>query len=207
MTRAPILQTPARVAFLGLGVMGPMAGHLARAGHRTTVSQPHPPRRPPNGSPAAGSAATRRRRARGRRRDIVFCCVGNDDDLRSVVLGEDGAFAGMAPGAVFVDHTTASADVARELHAAAPRAACPSSTRRSPAAGRRRQRRADGDVRRRRAGLRDAMRPVAMAFARRHAPGRRAAPASSPRWSTRSPSPGWCRACRGDRLRRTPGLT
>jgi 3-hydroxyisobutyrate dehydrogenase-like beta-hydroxyacid dehydrogenase len=61
-----------------------------------------------------------KRRARRRQgADIVFCCVGNDDDLRSVVLGADGAFAGMKPGAIFVDHTTASADVARELYAAA----------------------------------------------------------------------------------------
>jgi 3-hydroxyisobutyrate dehydrogenase-like beta-hydroxyacid dehydrogenase len=64
----------------------------------------------------------------------VFACVGNDDDLRSVVLGDDGAFAGMEAGAVFVDHTTASAEVARELHAGARRMGCTSSTRRSPAA-------------------------------------------------------------------------
>jgi 3-hydroxyisobutyrate dehydrogenase-like beta-hydroxyacid dehydrogenase len=59
---------------------------------------------------------------------MVFCCVGNDDDLRSVVLGDDGAFAGMEPGAIFVDHTTASAEVARELYAEAASAACTSST-------------------------------------------------------------------------------
>ncbi len=121
--------TPSRhVAFLGLGVMGyPMAGHLAKAGHSVTVYnrtaaksvawcneftetgvQKHAP------TPRAAVADA----------DIVFCCVGNDDDLRSVVLGDalgsgargtEGAFAGMRPGAVFVDHTTASADVAREL--------------------------------------------------------------------------------------------
>jgi len=120
---------PRRVAFLGLGVMGyPMAGHLARAGHAVTVY---------NRSPAkaaawvaeygAASAPTPAEAAAGA--DFVFACVGNDDDLRSVALGKPGldkpglgaggAFAGMAPGAVFIDHTTASAAVARELHAAA----------------------------------------------------------------------------------------
>jgi 3-hydroxyisobutyrate dehydrogenase/2-hydroxy-3-oxopropionate reductase len=114
--------TPARdVAFLGLGVMGhPMAGHLARAGHRTTVYN-----RTAAKSAAwaaeygGGHAATPREAAKGA--DIVFACVGNDDDLRSVVLGADGAFAGMKPGAIFVDHTTASAEVARELGAEADR--------------------------------------------------------------------------------------
>ena len=116
--------TPARrVAFLGLGVMGyPMAGHLASAGHSVTVYN-----RTASKSIAwcdefklgtrPKHAETPRGAAHGA--DIVFCCVGNDDDLRSVTLGADGAFAGMAPGAIFVDHTTASADVARELHAAA----------------------------------------------------------------------------------------
>jgi 3-hydroxyisobutyrate dehydrogenase-like beta-hydroxyacid dehydrogenase len=110
---------PRKVAFLGLGVMGfPMAGHLALAGHDVMVY---------NRSPAKGQAwmgefkgayaATPRQAAAGR--DLVFCCVGNDDDLRSVTLGEDGAFAGMKPGAVMIDHTTASADVARELYAKA----------------------------------------------------------------------------------------
>jgi 3-hydroxyisobutyrate dehydrogenase len=108
-----------RVAFLGLGVMGyPMAGHLARAGHTVTVYN--------RSAPKAGawvaefngqSARTPREAAAGA--DFVFSCVGNDNDLRSVVLGDDGAYAGMKAGAVFVDHTTASADVARELHAAA----------------------------------------------------------------------------------------
>jgi 3-hydroxyisobutyrate dehydrogenase len=108
-----------KVAFLGLGVMGfPMAGHLALAGHDVTVY---------NRSAAkaqewlkefkGASAATPREAAAGC--DIVFCCVGNDDDLRSVVLGDNGALAGMKAGAVFVDHTTASANVARELYAAA----------------------------------------------------------------------------------------
>ena len=112
-----------RVAFLGLGVMGyPMAGHLVQAGHRVTVY---------NRSPAKAHAFVAEFGSDGRARqadtpreaaagaDIVFCCVGNDNDLRSVTLGADGAFAGMQPGAIFVDHTTASAEVARELYAAA----------------------------------------------------------------------------------------
>jgi len=109
------------VAFLGLGVMGgPMAGHLAKAGHTVTVYN----RTEAKAAAWVGEfgapgrhAATPREAAAGA--DIVFCCVGNDDDLRSVVLGDDGAFAGMKKDAVFVDHTTASADVARELSKAA----------------------------------------------------------------------------------------
>ena len=107
------------VAFLGLGVMGhPMAGHLARAGHLVTVYNRTPAKsaqwvseygHASVATPAAASAGA----------DVVFACVGNDDDLRSVVLGEHGAFAGMKPGAILVDHTTASAQVARELSAAA----------------------------------------------------------------------------------------
>ena len=108
-----------RVAFLGLGVMGhPMAGHLARAGHQVTVYNRSAAKAQDWVATHGGkSAATPREAAAGA--EFVFCCVGNDDDLRSVVLGADGAFAGMAPGAVFVDHTTASAEVARELDAAA----------------------------------------------------------------------------------------
>src|SRR2546421_26733 len=112
--------TPARaVAFLGLGVMGfPMAGHLALAGHDVRVyNRSAQKAKAWTGEFKGSAAATPREAAAGR--DIVFCCVGNDDDLRSVALGDDGAFAGMKPGAVFVDHTTASADVARELHAQA----------------------------------------------------------------------------------------
>jgi 3-hydroxyisobutyrate dehydrogenase len=110
---------PKKVAFLGLGVMGfPMAGHLARAGHAVTVYNRSPAKAATWVAEFGGSAqATPREAAAGA--DIVFCCVGNDDDLRAVTLGADGAFAGMTPGAVFVDHTTASADVARELYAAA----------------------------------------------------------------------------------------
>ncbi len=108
-----------RVAFLGLGVMGhPMAGHLARAGHQVTVYNRSAAKAQAWVAEYGGtSAPTPRQAAAGA--DFVFACVGNDDDLRSVVLGADGAFAGMAPGAVFVDHTTASAEVARELYGAA----------------------------------------------------------------------------------------
>ena len=117
--------TPSRqVAFLGLGVMGyPMAGHLARAGHGVAVYNRTASKSAAWCAELADAAiaprqgATPREAAAGA--DIVFCCVGNDDDLRSVVLGADGAFAGMKPGAIFVDHTTASADVARELSAIA----------------------------------------------------------------------------------------
>jgi 3-hydroxyisobutyrate dehydrogenase-like beta-hydroxyacid dehydrogenase len=110
---------PRQVAFLGLGVMGhPMAGHLARAGHRVTAYNRTIAKAQAWGTEYGGaSAPTPRLAAAGA--DFVFACVGNDDDLRSVALGADGAFAGMKPGAVFVDHTTASAAVARELHAAA----------------------------------------------------------------------------------------
>src|ERR1019366_7561189 len=110
----------AKVAFLGLGVMGyPMAGHLKSKGahevtvyNRTTakaekwVAQHH-----------GRLAATPRQAAEGQ--DFVMACVGNDDDLRGVTIGPEGAFAGVKKGAVFVDHTTASAEVARELHAEA----------------------------------------------------------------------------------------
>lgn len=112
-----------RVAFLGLGVMGyPMAGHLASAGHTVTVYNRTATKSEAwcaefKGVATVKHAKTPREAAQGA--DIVFCCVGNDDDLRSVVLGADGAFAGMQQGAVFVDHTTASAAVARELYGAA----------------------------------------------------------------------------------------
>jgi len=110
---------PRDVAFLGLGVMGhPMAGHLARAGHRVTVyNRTAAKARQWVTEYGGASAATPREAAHGA--DIVFACVGNDDDLRSVTIGEHGAFAGMKAGAIFVDHTTASAEVARELGAAA----------------------------------------------------------------------------------------
>jgi 3-hydroxyisobutyrate dehydrogenase len=109
----------AKVAFLGLGVMGyPMARHLAEAGHQVTVYNRTTTKAEKWAGENAGSfAATPREAAEGQ--DFVMACVGNDDDLRSVCLGEDGAFAGMAKGAVFVDHTTVSAKVTRELFAAA----------------------------------------------------------------------------------------
>ena len=107
------------VAFIGLGVMGhPMAGHLARAGHQVTVYNRTGARAAAWAAEYGGATAPTPRQAAAKA-EIVFACVGNDADLRSVTLGPDGAFAGMAPGAVFVDHTTASAEVARELHAAA----------------------------------------------------------------------------------------
>lgn len=104
-----------KLAFLGLGVMGfPMAGHLAKAGHRITVY---------NRTVAKAEAwcatyggehwASPAKAAEGA--EIVFTCVGNDDDVRDVVLGDGGAFAGMTKGAILVDHTTASAELAREL--------------------------------------------------------------------------------------------
>jgi 3-hydroxyisobutyrate dehydrogenase len=106
-----------KVAFIGLGVMGfPMARHLAAKGHDVTVynrtaakarawAEAHGGRAAPTPAEAAAEA------------EFVFACVGNDDDLRAITLGAEGAFAGMAEGATFVDHTTASAEVARELHA------------------------------------------------------------------------------------------
>ncbi len=108
-----------KAAFLGLGVMGyPMAGHLAKNGHEVTVynrtaekaqqwAQEHGGKIAP--SPAAAAAGA----------DMVCACVGNDNDVRAVTLGESGAFAAMGAGAVFVDHTTASAELARELDAVA----------------------------------------------------------------------------------------
>jgi 3-hydroxyisobutyrate dehydrogenase len=118
---------PTRVAFLGLGVMGyPMAGHLALAGHTVTVYNRTASKSIAWCAEFSGACGTNSQNAYGAtpalavaNADIVFCCVGNDDDLRSVTLGPDGAFAGMKPGAVFVDHTTASANIARELHVTA----------------------------------------------------------------------------------------
>ena len=110
---------PQTVAFLGLGVMGhPMAGHLKRAGHRVTVYNRSAAKAAAWAAEYGGRTAAKPREAVADA-SVVFACVGNDDDLRSVVLGESGAVAGMAPGAVFVDHTTASAAVARELYTAA----------------------------------------------------------------------------------------
>lgn len=104
-----------KAAFIGLGVMGyPMAGHLRAAGHTVSVYNRTGAKADAWVADGGGSAhATPREAAQSC--DIVFVCVGNDDDVRSVVLGEDGALAGMAAGAILVDHTTASADLAREL--------------------------------------------------------------------------------------------
>ncbi len=105
-----------KVAFIGLGVMGyPMAGHLAAGGHEVTVYNRTSAKADAWVSQHGGQTApTPRAAAEGV--DIVFACVGNDDDVRSVTLGDDGAFDGMAEGAIFVDNTTASADLARELY-------------------------------------------------------------------------------------------
>jgi 3-hydroxyisobutyrate dehydrogenase-like beta-hydroxyacid dehydrogenase len=107
----------AKVAFLGLGVMGfPMAGHLAAKGHDVVVYNRTFAKAEAWTKKHKGSTAKTAREAAAAR-EIVFCCVGNDDDVRAVVLGEHGAFAGMSQGAIFFDNTTASADIARELYA------------------------------------------------------------------------------------------
>ncbi|WP_116597369.1 NAD(P)-dependent oxidoreductase [Primorskyibacter marinus] len=112
----------AKLAFLGLGVMGyPMAGHLQKAGHEVTVYNRTAAKAEKwVGEYGGASAATPAEAAKGA--DFVMSCVGNDDDLRGVCLGEEGAFAGMASGAIFVDHTTVSAKVTSELYAAASEA-------------------------------------------------------------------------------------
>ncbi|SFU21895.1 NAD(P)-dependent oxidoreductase [Mesorhizobium sp. YR577] len=108
-----------KVGFLGLGVMGyPMARHLARRGHSVTVYNRTSAKAKKWVEDNGGNAAETPAEA-SRDQDIVFCCVGNDDDLRQVTIGESGAFHGMRKGAIFVDHTTASAEVACELFAAA----------------------------------------------------------------------------------------
>ena len=115
-TRTYESTSPRRCAFLGLGVMGhPMAGHLVRAGHGVTVYNRTASKALAWVDEHGGAAATTPAAA-AQGAEVVFACVGNDDDLRAVTLGAEGAFGGMAPGAVFVDHTTASAEVARELH-------------------------------------------------------------------------------------------
>ncbi|MEI6383654.1 MAG: NAD(P)-dependent oxidoreductase [Betaproteobacteria bacterium] len=118
--------TPTNVAFIGLGVMGyPMAGHLALAGHSVTVYNRNAAK---SKEWCAEFASTNKPRSESTPKqaasqaDIIFCCVGNDDDLRSVIFGPDGALAGMKAGATLVDHTTASANVAREIYQAARKA-------------------------------------------------------------------------------------
>jgi len=112
-----------KLAFLGLGVMGfPMAGHLvSRGGHEVTVYNRSPAKAQAWVEKFGGRSAPTPAQAAADAQ-IVFACVGNDNDLRSVTTGDDGAFHGMSPGAIFVDHTTASAAVARELYAAAAEA-------------------------------------------------------------------------------------
>ena len=108
-----------RTTFVGLGVMGyPMAGFLAKAGHATTVYNRTASKAEKWVAEHGGSSAnTPRKAATGA--DMVFCCVGNDDDVRDVILGEDGVLNGVDEGTIIVDHTTASATIAREIHAAA----------------------------------------------------------------------------------------
>ena len=109
-----------KVAFLGLGVMGfPMAGHLKTKGDCDVVVYNRSAAKAKAWVEKFGGASAATPREAAKDCDIVFACVGNDDDLRSITLGPDGALAGMKKGAIFVDHTTASAEVARELHAAA----------------------------------------------------------------------------------------
>jgi len=201
--------TPARKsAFLGLGVMGhPMAGHLARAGHEVCVFNRTAPKAQAWTREYGGRSAPTPREAAAAA-DFVFCCVGNDADLRSVVLGEQGAFAGMKKGAVFVDHTTASAAGARELSTEATKHGLHF---------------VDAPVSGGQAGAVNGMLTVMcggeaallMRCARwqwrSRAPSRwsaRAAPGNWPRWSIRSASPGWCRACpKASRSDRRPAST
>ncbi|GLP96489.1 NAD(P)-dependent oxidoreductase [Paraferrimonas sedimenticola] len=105
----------AKVAFLGLGVMGyPMAGHLVNAGHQVTVYNRTQAKAEAWAAEHGGAYQTTPKAA-AEGAEIVFCCVGNDDDLRQVTVGEQGALHGMTSGTILVDHTTASANVAREL--------------------------------------------------------------------------------------------
>lgn len=111
--------TPHDVAFLGLGVMGyPMAGHLAGAGHRVTVYN-RTEKKAQQWAKEFGGKSAKTPREAAAAAQIVFSCVGNDADLASVMLGDDGAFAGMRKDAIAVDNTTASAKIARELHSEA----------------------------------------------------------------------------------------
>ncbi len=196
----------APVAFIGLGVMGfPMARHLAGKGHDVTVYNR-------NGAKARafvaahGGAVAPTPRAAAKGRDIVFCCVGNDEDLRAVTLGPDGAFGGMERGAVFVDHTTASAEVAREL--AAEARAHGFAFIDAPVSGG--QAGAENGVLTVMCGG-DAeafakAEPVIMSFARACRLLGPRAPGNSPRWSTRSASPAWSRRWpKASALPRGPG--
>jgi 3-hydroxyisobutyrate dehydrogenase len=111
-----------KLAFLGLGVMGfPMAGHLQKAGHSVCVYNRSKAKADSWAAQHGGTSAATPKEAAANA-DIVLMCVGNDDDVRSVAYGEQGAIAGMKKGAIFVDHTTASAELARELDAACTKA-------------------------------------------------------------------------------------
>ncbi|PJC87460.1 2-hydroxy-3-oxopropionate reductase [Vibrio sp. HA2012] len=104
-----------KAAFIGLGVMGyPMAGHLKKAGHDVTVYNRTATKSQRWVESFHGMAVSTPREA-AEQSDIIFVCVGNDDDVRSVIYGEDGVLAGMQPGTILVDHTTTSADLALEL--------------------------------------------------------------------------------------------
>ena len=114
------MTTPHRIAFLGLGVMGgPRAGHLVRAGHHVTVYNRTPSKAQAWQSqhPSTQVAVADSPRLAAANADLVVACVGNDDDLRAITIGPDGAFQSMSAHTVFMDHTTASAEVARELGA------------------------------------------------------------------------------------------
>jgi 3-hydroxyisobutyrate dehydrogenase len=107
----------ARIGFVGLGVMGfPMAGHLVKAGHEVTVFNRNPARAQAWLAAFAGKSAATPREV-GAASDVVMLCVGNDNDVRSVMTGADGVLAGMAAGGIVVDHTTTSAELAREMAA------------------------------------------------------------------------------------------
>ncbi|WP_086480588.1 NAD(P)-dependent oxidoreductase [Oceanospirillum sanctuarii] len=109
---------PLNLAFIGLGVMGyPMAGHLAKAGHKVCVYNRTTQKAEQWAETYGGTFGTTPAEA-AKNADIVFCCVGNDDDVRSVTTGENGAISGMKPEAILIDHTTASAELATELDTA-----------------------------------------------------------------------------------------
>ena len=109
-----------RIAWIGLGVMGyPMAGHLRNRGGLDLAVYNRTAAKAEKWVAQHGGTAAATPRSVAEGADVVFACVGNDDDLRAVTIGPDGAFHSMKPGSLFIDHTTASADVARELHAAA----------------------------------------------------------------------------------------
>ena len=188
----------AKVAWIGLGVMGyPMAGHLLKkGGHDLTVYNRNAAKAEAwvKEYGAGRTAATPAEAAKGA--EFVFCCVGNDDDLRSVTTAKDGAFDGVGKGAVFIDNTTASANVARELLCRRQgRRASTSSMHPSPAV---RPAPQNGVLTVMVGGDKDVFeraKPVIIALcAHGDADRRRRAPASSPRWSTRSASPASCRA-------------